>query len=199
MKKAIVPLWLSVFFALLAVVLLLVFYFFFVQGERTPREVSAELSIRAVTRGVLVNYLNAPVKVDDEVITFADLIRLWYYDRKKYEKVLKQQTENEFLPRASAPENFLRITIHDQKNNKKEFMLMLGKPLPRKPDPIIYYLPAEGATTKKATYSLPEKALLLGRSLPYENPQYLPTNGATIPLPVRNDHAVLITAWSAVR
>jgi hypothetical protein len=93
MKKGIVPLWFSVFFAFLAVALLLVFYFVFLRGSRAPEQIAVQESISATSNNVLVNYLNTPVVVNGETITFADLVRLWYNDRPKYQAALMDETQ----------------------------------------------------------------------------------------------------------
>ncbi len=96
MKKAIVPLGISLFFSALAIVLLIVFFFLFLRGDRAPNEVVIEESFTAAAHGIAVQYLAVPVIVDNEAITVADLIRLWYHDRARYQKTL-ERVSLEFL------------------------------------------------------------------------------------------------------
>ncbi len=94
MKKAIIPLWLSLFFSLLAVALLLLFYFVFLRGSRAPDSIAITESYNSAAASMLVNYLNSPVAVQGEAVTFADLIRLWHNDKGKYNSLLVGSTEN---------------------------------------------------------------------------------------------------------
>lgn len=93
MKKGIVPLWFSLFFAFLAVALLLLFYFIFLRGDRAPDQIAVDESLTASANNIMINYLNSPVAVGGETVTFADLIRLWYNDKQKYEALLKSATK----------------------------------------------------------------------------------------------------------
>jgi len=98
MKKGILPLWMSFFFALLAVLLLLLFYFLVVRGDKAPQEVAIRESFAVTAHHALLGYLDAPVAVQGETVTFADLIRLWHRDRNAYEPLLRSATY-EFLVR----------------------------------------------------------------------------------------------------
>lgn len=75
MKKGIVPLWISLFFGALAVVLLIAFYFIFVNGAKEATVIAAKESGTTMAHTVLASYLNAPVAMQGETVTFADLIR----------------------------------------------------------------------------------------------------------------------------
>ncbi len=94
MKKAIIPLWLSLFFSLLAVALLLLFYFVFLRGSRAPDSIAIKESYNSAAAGMLVNYLDSPVAVQGEAVTFADLIRLWHNDKGKYRDLLVDATKD---------------------------------------------------------------------------------------------------------
>lgn len=94
MKKGIVPLWISLFFSFLAVVLLIVFYFFFLRGSKEPANIATQESYSALANNMLISYLNTPVAVQGEAVTFADLIRLWHNDKQKYEPLLQSATSS---------------------------------------------------------------------------------------------------------
>jgi hypothetical protein len=96
MKKGIVPLWISLFFGALAVVLLIAFYFIFVNGAKEAHVQIIEESHSATAQTVLLGYLNAPVLVEGETVTFANVVRLWYNDRPRYQATLVRATE-EFM------------------------------------------------------------------------------------------------------
>lgn len=92
MKKGIVSLWFSLFFSFLAVALLILFYFVFLRGSRAPDQVAVEESMTASANNMLIQYLNSPVAVGTEAVNFADLIRIWYNDKPKYQPFLEQAT-----------------------------------------------------------------------------------------------------------
>lgn len=84
MKKGIVPLWISLFFSFLAVLLIVIFFFVFFRGSRVPQELAIEDSANLLAHNLLVNYLNTPVLVNNELVTFADLIRLSYTEWQRH-------------------------------------------------------------------------------------------------------------------
>jgi hypothetical protein len=99
MKKGIVPIWISLFFAFLTIALLLLFYFVFLRGSREPQQIAIEESFTTVSHNVLVNYLNTPVTVQGETLSMTDLIRL-ARTKQDYLPELKAQTKK-FLNQAS--------------------------------------------------------------------------------------------------
>lgn len=94
MKKAIVPLWISLVFSLIAVGLLITFYFMFLGGSRAPATMVVAESHYTSANNMLINYLNTPVVVKNEQISMPDLIRLWYYKQNEYGPNLKALSED---------------------------------------------------------------------------------------------------------
>ncbi len=121
MKKGIVPLWISLFFSFLAVALLIVFYFIFLRGSRAPASIAIEESHSALANNMLISYLNTPVAVQGEAVTFADLIRLWHNDKNKYESLLQSATS------ALLSKSAFASVDADGKAAKFEFWLEISK------------------------------------------------------------------------
>jgi hypothetical protein len=90
------------FFAFLAVALLILFFFVFLRGSKAPDQVAVEESMTEGANNVLINYLNSPVAVGSavgsEVVNFADLIRMWYKEKPKYQSLL-EKTTTDALPK----------------------------------------------------------------------------------------------------
>jgi hypothetical protein len=122
MKKGILPLWVSLIFAFLAIALLLIFYFVFLQGGRAPQQIDTQESFAVGANNVLINYLNSPVAVQGETVTFADLLRLWYNDKKTYEPVLTAAT-TDFLAHSA-----FTYKDSDGTQRKRAFWLALHEP-----------------------------------------------------------------------
>lgn len=164
MKKGIATIWISLFFSFLAVVLLLLFFFFFLRGSREPDTIAIQESFDTDAHNVLVTYLNAPVVVKGQVVTFSDLLRLWYNDKKEYESLLKSTTKD-FLSRNAITAMNLEgketkrtfwIRIEDlpvQPGQSRQLLLDINLPIYSKPNPgrATTYVPVSERRTVRMT------------------------------------------------
>ena len=100
MKKGIVFLWLSLFFAFLTVILLLLFYVLFVRGEMKTVEIGLQQSFTSTANNALISYLNAPMP--GTTVTFADQIKYEWDTGRNFHGPLKTATQ-QFLQSIEFP------------------------------------------------------------------------------------------------
>ena len=75
------------------VMIILIFYLLFsFQSRGVSENKITEAAIGEKSYLNLANFLKTPVNVDGDVLTIADLIRLWHSDSDKYKELLTQQS-----------------------------------------------------------------------------------------------------------
>lgn len=186
MKKAVIPVWLTLVFAFIVIGLFLIFFFIFLRGDKTPITVATQSSYTTDSQNLLASYLSSPVIINGETITFADLIKLSYPEmqqqRGRYYSVLVKETE-EFLEKNTI------IFFKGKKEKLRKFWITFqGKPR----------TPEEQKHMKSADLLVPripsEKIYAPGECI-FHVDNICPDKAATY-VPVSKDKSIYVAVWS---